>query len=83
MSDLFPNFVLETPEQYKKHNKHDWPDKNAVYYLSTYENCDPTWLVTTYGQYKNSKARDGFSHIGCAICATEAGCPPENWRPEV
>jgi hypothetical protein len=62
----------ETPEQYKKRTGKDWPDEGAVYFRCIH--IEPGWGVCRYISAK----RD----CDLCVCATEAGPPPEDWKPE-
>jgi hypothetical protein len=77
----------ETPEQYEKRTGEAWPWGNAVYlrrniFIGGHK--DGKWRASTY-----SEARGEFwmkkiepNCIIDIICATEAGPPPQDWRPE-
>jgi hypothetical protein len=68
-----PDF--ETPEQYKERTGEPWPDNAAVYWKWA---DDDAWTIGKY-----SVMRDEYDPFGVwIICATEAGPPPEGWRPE-
>jgi hypothetical protein len=65
----------ETPEQYRERTKEAWPDNGAVYWKWA---DDDAWTIGKY-----SVIRDGDDPFGVwVICATEAGPPPDGWRPE-
>jgi hypothetical protein len=63
----------ETPEQYKERTGGDWPDEAAVYiYGRRY------WLDWSVCRYVTAK----FKKVSLCVCATEAGIPPADWKPE-
>jgi hypothetical protein len=62
----------ETPEQYKKRTGEDWPRDWAVY--SSSRNFQYGWSATLHRIAKEDN--------DVCICATEAGIPPEDWKPE-
>jgi hypothetical protein len=66
----------ETPNQYK-----EWPDDWAVY--SLYESDDDGhrwWYCESY--HYALFAKSPSSRLVTIICATEAGPPPDDWRPK-
>jgi hypothetical protein len=63
----------ETPEQYKKRTGEDWPDEAAVYIYG--KRYWLGWSVCRYITAKNKK-------VSLYVCATEAGLPPADWKPE-
>jgi hypothetical protein len=75
----------ETPEQYKARTGKPWPDDWAVYYryVSASGKLD-IWRTGYYENIANSN-HDFRSHNAGyyqIVCATEAGPPPDDWRPE-
>jgi hypothetical protein len=62
----------ETPEQYKERTGKDWPDEAAVYYY--YTGFGNNWGVCRYITAKE--------YNDLCVCATEAGPPPADWKPE-
>jgi hypothetical protein len=71
-----------TPEQWEKRTGEAWPEKAAVYALEK----GHTFLIFPYEVIVGFEAmsygaakRKGLDKI---ICATEAGPPPDDWRPE-
>jgi hypothetical protein len=81
-----------TPEQYKARTGEAWPDNWAVYVrgfdkkeggceFGHAERFFREWEATTYENAKWVVGRDYFLNV-IIICATEAGPPPDDWRPE-
>jgi hypothetical protein len=79
----------ETPEQYEKRTGEMWPDNRAVYVgIDNDEVVDIA--IMSYREAKEVKKTgwryiygDGGVHkIVYIVCATEAGPPPDDWRPE-
>jgi hypothetical protein len=72
-----------TPEQWKERTGEPWPDNGAVYYQYTRDNKYDVWRVGTYKNILYSKRDFELSGAGThqIICATEAGPPPDGWRP--
>jgi hypothetical protein len=67
----------ETPEQYVKRTGERWPDDWAVYYIDPprpYWDTQPTWEICRH----DIAIRNGL----ICVVATEAGPPPDGWRPE-
>jgi hypothetical protein len=71
----------ETPEQYEKRTGNKWPDSALVYAMYEANDGSRIWGYESYGyaQYKREKNRHNPIWI---ICATEAGQPPDDWKPE-
>jgi hypothetical protein len=66
-----------TPEQLKAETGKEWPDNWAVYTRSLY--ITGKWGAWETGSYADTK------HVLYKVqiaCATEAGRPPNGWRPE-
>jgi hypothetical protein len=76
--DLLITPRWETPEQYEKRTGKPWPDKWAVYYRCSRAD---DWVVSSFEAAKRDIV---MSLIPSAdiICATEAGMPPNDWKPE-
>jgi DNA-directed RNA polymerase subunit RPC12/RpoP len=77
---------FETPEQYEARTGEAWPDNGAVYYLCVVgKNDEPVitneWRTHTWSELKNHKPKIAGYRLK-VICATEAGCPPDGWKPE-
>ena len=72
----------ETPEQYEKQTGEPWPDSGAVYCCGQSKEFAAehgyTWFIMSHKEAKEYR----FYKVRHIICATEAGPPPENWRPE-
>jgi hypothetical protein len=64
----------ETPEQYEKRTGEKWPDDWPVWSITT----DGILEITTMGE---EEIRKTWGNHFYAI-PTEAGPPPEDWRPE-
>jgi hypothetical protein len=71
----------ETPEQWARRTGKAWPDDWAVYAL--YENNDGQrqWFWGGYEKERDKAGRRSKNPIAI-VCATEAGTPPDGWRPE-
>jgi hypothetical protein len=71
----------ETPEQREKRTGEAWPENWAVYAL--YENNDGTsqWFWGGYKKEMDRFMRHNKNPLNI-VCATEAGPPPDDWRPE-
>lgn len=78
--------TYKTPDQYKERTGKDWPDNAAVYWSRTIsDGRQSTWEPSSYSYAKHFI--DGLvngtleikTHI---VITTEAGCPPDGWRPE-
>jgi hypothetical protein len=76
-----------TPEQWEERTGEPWPDNGAVYMLykpPEISGVFPFWRIETYcyaKMYLNGVAVHSKSCIA-VVCATEAGPPPDGWRPE-
>jgi hypothetical protein len=78
----------ETPEQREKRTGEKWPDDWGVYFYNGYLG----WETKKYGTWKNmiiSLGDEGGYERAPeheiqypAVCATEAGPPPDGWKPE-
>jgi hypothetical protein len=70
-----------TPEQYKERTGKDWQDKAAVY--APYTTIDGTveWHCESYDYAKHKKYKGKVKDPKSLVCATEIGCPPDNWEP--
>jgi hypothetical protein len=78
---------LETPEQYRERTGRDWPENALVYYR--YVGASEIYVAGewSYAAYKRirgfareeKKYKSGRYQI---VCATEAGIPPDDWKPE-
>jgi hypothetical protein len=75
----------ETPEQWKKRTGKEWPNHAAVF--TRLSGAVTPWDLGLYRAYKVAISIIEQSGEGVApfdvICATEAGCPPDDWRPFV
>jgi hypothetical protein len=67
----------ETPEQYEKRTGEAWPDDWAVY--TRIPIADIKAAIVSHARAKVIQ-HDLPGVI--IVCATEAGPPPEGWRPE-
>jgi hypothetical protein len=63
----------ETPEQWKELTGEEWPEAWGVYTLFY-----GGWILQ---RYREAKLMGTYMPI-TIVCATEAGPPPEDWRPE-
>jgi hypothetical protein len=64
----------ETPEQREKRTGKKWPDNWPVWALISLLHGELIWEVMSY-----DTATSAAEYI---VCATEAGPPPDGWRPE-
>jgi hypothetical protein len=69
----------ETPEQWKKRTGKAWPEDWAVYVLVRDKYVREKIYRWKIFPYYATRAFRGSNPI---ICATEAGMPPSNWKPE-
>jgi hypothetical protein len=70
----------ETPEQHRERTGRDWPENWAVYVLvrnKYVQGRDYSWRAYNYYDTRPFRGRNPI------VCATEAGKPPNSWRPEV
>jgi hypothetical protein len=72
-----------TPEQWEAETGRPWPDNGAVYLFDPYTG----WRdVALYGAMYDKVGELNKRYIPyesvVVICATEAGCPPDGWKPE-
>jgi hypothetical protein len=76
--DLLENPPYYNPERWKALMGKEWQDKAAVYYRCSRAD---TWVISSFGEAKRDIV---MSLIPSAdiICATEAGIPPNDWKPE-
>jgi hypothetical protein len=67
----------ETPEQYQKRTGEPWPDNGAVYARACVSSAGHwcKWGVTAFWKAEWTMYETQI------ICATEAGPPPDDWRP--
>jgi hypothetical protein len=83
----------ETPEQRKKRTGKAWPDDWSVYYrfaymhktcAGSYELFLGDWLVGVHRHIVSNHKDAQKERIGKYqwVCATEAGPPPDDWRPD-
>jgi hypothetical protein len=72
----------ETPGQYKERTGKEWPDDWAVYIKVPTDM--PIWQVRSFIDAQSGYITDLLSayEITNIICATEAGAPPDDWKPE-
>jgi hypothetical protein len=73
--EVLENPCWETPEQWEKRTGEPWPDEAAVYIRAA--DGSSSWIVK---QYLDVKIHNWLVPI-TIICATEAGRPPDNWKP--
>jgi hypothetical protein len=74
-------YKWETPEQREKRTGYRWPANAAVY--SLYEEtpvCSRFWFCESLYDAREGNIK-GANPV-CIICATEAGPPPDDWKPE-
>jgi hypothetical protein len=72
-----------TPERWEAETGKPWPDNGAVYVIHQKFEIDfyPDWYITNYLSAKYKKDRKEYA-IAFIVCATEAGPPPDDWKPE-
>jgi hypothetical protein len=74
-------YKWETPEQREKRTGKPWPNNAAVY--SLYEEtpvCNRFWFCESL--YDAREGNKKWTNPVYIICATEAGPPPDDWKPE-
>jgi hypothetical protein len=75
----------ETPDQWEQGTGEPWPD-NAAVYVRVYADKFPGFGVYTYADalrlVRMATAHTGLTAKHQIACATEAGPPPDDWRPE-
>jgi hypothetical protein len=71
-----------TPEQWEKRTGEPWPDNGAVYWRMRDDKKSKwyEWFPMPYEMAELAIVKTIGEHQ--VVCATEAGPPPENWRPE-
>jgi hypothetical protein len=70
---------FETPDQWEQRIGEKWPDDWAVYRLYTDNDGVSRWCAECY---MSSKRPNNKYKSLPVVCATEAGPPPDGWRPE-
>jgi hypothetical protein len=74
-----------TPERWKEETGEAWPDNNGVF-TRLVNRPNDEWDACLYGKHKiavNLLASLGApSYPLYVVCATEAGPPPDDWKPE-
>jgi hypothetical protein len=72
-----------TPERREAETGEAWPEDWGVYVVHQKFETDfyPDWYISDYRSAKYKKDRKEYA-IAYIICATEAGPPPDGWRPE-
>jgi hypothetical protein len=76
---LVPVPDWETPEQWEKRTGEAWPDDWAVYALERRYTVLNDVIVAFEAMSYGAAKWKGLDKI---ICATEAGPPPDDWKPE-
>jgi hypothetical protein len=72
----------ETPEQWEKRTEEKYPDYAPVYFRGRY-GFAKTWNRWKLGSFEEAIwVSDYWKDEFQIICATEAGPPPDGWRPE-
>jgi hypothetical protein len=71
----------ETPEQWEKRTGEKWGDNAAVYALYEDNDGKRQWFWGGYGKERDKTGRRNKNPVAI-VCATEAGKPPDGWRPE-
>jgi hypothetical protein len=75
----------ETPEEYLTRTGEEWPDDGAVYFCA-FVKTPSSFTVYTYEDALRvldmTRAHTGFDVKYQIVCATEAGPPPNDWRPK-
>jgi hypothetical protein len=74
-----------TPEQWEAETGNPWPEKRAVY-VRVYADKFPGFGIYSYADalrlVRMASAHTGIDVKYQIVCATEAGPPPDGWRPE-
>jgi hypothetical protein len=68
----------ETTEQHRKRTGRDWPENALVYYR--YAGAGEAYVDSEWGYVTYKRIRGFVRHQ--IVCATEAGRPPDDWKPE-
>jgi hypothetical protein len=71
----------ETPKQYKARTGKAWPEDWAVYTLYKTELIYKKWWFCESYHCAKTTMLSG-DRVLAIVCATEAGCPPDDWMPE-
>jgi hypothetical protein len=69
-----------TPEQYKERTGKDWPENWAVYWRTRDNGKWLSWFPMTLEMGEFAMVKTVGEHQ--IVCATEAGKPPNDWKPE-
>jgi hypothetical protein len=81
----------ETPEQWEQRTGEKWPDDWAVYFMGWFSDGKSIFINGVWQVKSLREARDTAKTLRLSkynryfieiICATEAGPPPDGWRPE-
>jgi hypothetical protein len=95
--DLLQSPRWETPEQWEKRTGEKWPDDWAVYWryseIFAYKAKEwipgkelvpvyYAWDLEFYGPLKEKYSSEIYDDRIDIVCATEAGPPPDDWKPE-
>jgi ParB family chromosome partitioning protein len=76
-----PLLRWETPEQWEKRTGDPWPDVGAVYALYEKNDGEREWYGQSWDFTKNQQKKKN-SNIMAVVIATEAGPPPDDWKPD-
>jgi hypothetical protein len=68
-----------TPEQWEQWTGKKWLDRGPVYYRAYPLN---EWSLLSFEFAKYQISLRGVAKTAQIVCATEAGPPPDDWRPE-
>jgi hypothetical protein len=66
-----------TPKQWEAETGEAWPDDWGVY---VWDYALKLWIIRAYETIKYCEKFNGRKYP--VVCATEAGKPPDDWRPE-
>jgi hypothetical protein len=69
----------ETVAQWEQRKGREYPDTAPVY---ARERMGYHWVLSNKYRLKDCLEWDGRPHYGDIVVATEAGAPPNDWRPE-
>jgi hypothetical protein len=67
------------PEQREQRTGEPWHDDWAVYYRNP---IDGKWYAMSFADAKKRVGGRAWILNSVVVCATEAGPPPDDWRPE-
>lgn len=75
---------FETPKQYKDRTGMSWPDRSVVYWRARHKSSGAIgkWGYDLFGEFRRQDMLNDPNFEFDVLISTEAGCPPDDWRPE-